>query len=87
MTSKDGRSRTTLILLVASVMLFLAAFAVRTCFLSNVMPIASAEETQSVWALEAAFLLRSVENVAAFAAVLVLIAWMGRKLARLRSPR
>jgi hypothetical protein len=68
-------------------MLFLAAFAVRMSFLSNVMPIASAEEAQSVWALEAAFLLKSVENVAAFAAVLVLVAWMGRKVALLRPPR
>lgn len=39
-----------------------------------VVPIAALEESQSLWALEAAFLLRALKNIAGFGAVLVLVA-------------
>jgi hypothetical protein len=61
-----------LILLLLSLAVFIAAFAARGIFLPNVGPIASADEPQSLWALEAAFLLRALENVSALCAVLVL---------------
>jgi hypothetical protein len=66
--------RTSLLLLLVSIGVFATAFAVRMMFLPDVLPIAAAEEPQSLWALEAAFLLRALENIAALSAVLVLAA-------------
>jgi H+/gluconate symporter-like permease len=81
--------RTSLTLLLASIGIFVAAFAVRMTFLPHVVPIAAVEETQSLWALEAAFLLKALENIAAFGAALVIVAlaarWIGSRM-RLPSP-
>jgi hypothetical protein len=66
--------RTSLLLLLVSIGVFAAAFAARMMLLPDVLPIASAEEAQSLWALEAAFLLRALENIAALSAVVVLVA-------------
>jgi len=70
--------RTSLLLLLVSIGIFATAFSVRMMFLPDVLPIAVAEETQSLWALEATFLLRAVENIAALSAVLVLAASVAR---------
>ena len=72
----SGRARipTPLALLLVSAAVFLAAFAARISLVPNVVPIAALEESQSLWALEAAFLLRALENIAGFGAVLVLVA-------------
>ena len=66
--------RTLLAPLLISIGVFATAFAVRTTFLPDILPIAAAEETQSLWALEATFLLRALENIAVLSAVLVLAA-------------
>jgi hypothetical protein len=55
-----------------SIAVFAASFAIRHAFLPNVVAIAWAEEPQALWAVEAAFLLRAVENVAVISAVIVL---------------
>jgi hypothetical protein len=54
--------------------LYLAATGTRRPFLSDVAPIGYADALQSMWALDAAFLLRSLENIAllGFAALVVI---------------
>jgi hypothetical protein len=47
-----------------SVLVFAAAFALRRAFFWDVMPVSWDQEPASLWALGAAFLLRSIENVA-----------------------
>jgi hypothetical protein len=74
MISQWRSMRSSLLLLLISIGVFAAAFVARMIFLPDVVPIASAEEAQSLWALEAAFLLRALENIAALSAVLVLAA-------------
>jgi len=59
-------------LFVLSLLVFAAAFALRRAFLWDVMPVSWDQEPQSLWALGAAFLLRSIENVAAVIAAIVL---------------
>ena len=56
------------------VMIFLAAFAARMTFVPHVVPIAAVEELQPLWALELTFLLRALENIVGFGAVVVLVA-------------
>ena len=54
--------------------MYLAATGTRRLFLSDVAPIGYEDAPQSMWALDAAFLLRSLENIAllGFAALLVI---------------
>lgn len=78
MASRWRSIGTLLVLLLVSIAVFAAAFVVRTTFLPDILPIAAAEETQSLWALEATFLLRALENIAALSAVLVLAASVAR---------
>ena len=79
--------RPSLTLLLASIGMFITAFAVRMIFVPHVVPIAAAEETQSLWALEAAFLLKALENIAAFGVVLVIVAFLAHRISRrTRSP-
>lgn len=61
-------------LLLGSIGVFVAAFAIRIAFVPNVVPIASVEEQQSLWVLEAAFMLKAVEYIAGFGAIIVLMA-------------
>jgi hypothetical protein len=61
-------------LLLLSAAVFIVAFTVRITFLPNVVPVGSTDEPQSLWALQAAFLLRATENVAMLSAVIVLVA-------------
>ena len=75
--------RASLTLLLVSIAVFVTAFAIRVIFLANIVPIAAVEQTQPLWALETAFLLKALENIAALGAVLVLVAavarWAGRR--------
>ncbi len=56
--------RIALKLYILSVLVFAAAFAVRHAFFWDVTPVSWDQEPQSLWALGAAFLLRSMENTA-----------------------
>jgi hypothetical protein len=60
------------LLVLASAGIFLLAFGIRTTWLSDVVPVADSEALRSVWGLQAAVLLKAVENIAGFAAVLVI---------------
>ena len=64
----------TLSLVLASAGIFLLALGIRTTWLPDVVPVADSEGLQSVRGLEVAFLLKAVENIAGFGAVLVLMA-------------
>lgn len=69
--------RRLLLLLGICVAVFGAAFAARMVLAPNVVAVAYAEEPQSIWALETAFLLQSLENVALLAAGLMLALIIG----------
>jgi hypothetical protein len=74
-------------MLALAVLAFAAALALRWAFLWDIAPVPWEEHPQAVWALEAAFLLRTVENVAAIVAVIVLGFIVALSLrGRLRSP-
>jgi hypothetical protein len=75
-----GIMRRLLLLLGISVAVFVAAFVARVTLVPNVVAVAFAEAPQSIWALETAFLLRSVENVALLAAALMLALIIGSLL-------
>jgi hypothetical protein len=77
--------RTLLKLSVVALMVFAAAIGIRCSFFGNVMPIAPDQDPQSLWALGAAFLLRSVENIAAVVAALSLIGAAALSLKRWRA--
>jgi VIT1/CCC1 family predicted Fe2+/Mn2+ transporter len=61
-------------LVLASAGLFLLAFGIRTTWLPDAAPVADSEALRSVWGLEAAVLLKAIENIAGFGVVLVLMA-------------
>ena len=69
-----------LLLVLASAGIFLLALGIRTTWLPDVVPIADSEALQSVWGLEAAVLLKAVENIAGFGAVLVLMAFVVQRI-------
>ena len=74
-------------LLLLSLLVFAVAFGIRRTLLWDVMPIAWDREPQSLWALGAAFLLRSIENLAGVLAVIVLAFVLANVLLhRRRSP-
>lgn len=66
--------RTALKLFALALIVFAVAFGLRRTFLWDVTPVSWDQEPQSLWALGAAFLLRSLENIAAVVAGLTLIA-------------
>ena len=77
----------TLSLVLASTGIFLLAFGIRTTWLPDIVPVADSEALQSVWELEAAVLLKAVENIAGFGAVLVLMAFAVQRIQHwTRSP-
>ena len=63
-----------LLLVLASAGIFLLALGIRTTWLPDVVPVADSEALQSVWGLEAAVLLKAIEYIAGFGAVLVVMA-------------
>jgi hypothetical protein len=66
--------RASLLLLLVSAAVFTVAFTVQIVFLPDVLPIA--DEPRSFWVLQVAFLLRTLENIAAFGGLLVLAAML-----------
>jgi hypothetical protein len=79
-------------LLILALTVFAIAFGVRRALFWDVTPISWDQDPQSLWALGAAFLLHSVENIAAFVAVLALILaavfrWRGRPIAQTPKSR
>jgi hypothetical protein len=83
MISEWAPIRASLTLLLGGIGIFVTAFAIRTTFLANIVPIAAAEQTQPLWALETAFFLKALENIAVLGVALVLVAavarWAGRR--------
>ena len=69
-----------LLLVLASAGIFLLALGIRTTWLPDAVPVADSEALQSVWGLEAAVLLKAVENIAGFGAVLVLMAFVVQRI-------
>jgi hypothetical protein len=67
--------------------LYVLATATRRLFLAGVKPIADAEAGQSVWVLDAAFLVRSVENIAALGFAILLIIVLAQWIRTMKSSR
>jgi hypothetical protein len=78
--SAKGETFASLVLLLVSTGIFFVAFAIRITLLPDIVAIADAEASQSVWRLEAAVLLRAVENIAGFGAFLVLMALAAQRI-------
>jgi hypothetical protein len=79
-------------LFVLALIAFGAAFGLRRAFLRDVTPVSWEQDPTSLWALGSAFLLRSVENLAAVVAALALIVavtlWLrGRHTAPAPKPK
>ena len=72
-------------LFVFALIVFAVAFGLRRTFFWDVTPVSWHQEPQSLWALGAAFLLRSLENIAAAVAGLTLIAAGALRLIRRRA--
>jgi hypothetical protein len=77
--------RPALKLFVFALIVFAVAFGLRRSFFWDVTPVSWDQEPQSLWALGAAFLLRSLENIAAAVAGLTLIAAGALRLIRRRA--
>jgi hypothetical protein len=60
-------------LFVLALIVLAVAFGLRRTFFFDVMPVSWDQDPQSLWALGAAFLLRTLENLAVVVAVLALI--------------
>jgi hypothetical protein len=76
---------TALKLFVLAVIVFAVAFGLRRTFFWDVTPVSWDQEPQSLWALGAAFLLRTLENIAAVVAGLTLIVAGALRLIRWRA--
>jgi hypothetical protein len=61
-------------LLLIALGVFVAAFLTRQLLVPDVVAIADAETVQPLWALETAFLLRTIENIAVMGFALTLAA-------------
>jgi hypothetical protein len=68
-----------------ALIVFAVAFGLRRSFFWNVTPVSWDQEPQSLFALGAAFLLRSLENIAAVVAGLTLIAAAALRVIRWRA--
>ena len=62
-----------LIMLAVFGAVYVLATLTRQVFLADVVPIAYAEVPQSMWALDGAFLLRSLENISILGIIVVLV--------------
>jgi hypothetical protein len=76
---------TVLKLFVLAVIVFAVSFGLRRAFFWDVVPVSWDQEPQSLWALGAAFLLRSLENIAGVVAGLALIVAAALRLIRWRA--
>ena len=72
--------RRSLLLLGMCLLVFGVAFAARIAFVPDVVAVAYAEAPQSIWALETAFLLQSIENIALAGAAITLALIIGTLL-------
>jgi len=72
-------------LFVLAVIVFAVAFGLRRTFFWDVMPVSWDQEPQSLWALGAAFLLHSLENIAGVVAGLALIVAAALRVIRART--
>lgn len=72
-------------LFVLAAIVFAVAFGLRRMFFWDVVPVSWDQEPQSLWALGAAFLLRSLENIASVVAGLALIVAAALRLIRWRA--
>ena len=75
---------TALKVLAASLLIFLATFAVRLWLVPDIVPVSISQDSQPLWALETAFLLRAVENIAAAIAIIVIATLFGGLVRRWR---
>ena len=78
--------RAALKLFIVALMVFAVTFGIRRALFWDVTPVSWDQEPQSLWALGAAFLLHSVENMAVVVAALALVValvlwWRGRRAA------
>lgn len=65
--------------------LYVLATATRRLFLSGVLPIADEQAPQSMWLLSAAFVVRSVENIAALGFAILLIIMLAQWIRTMKS--
>jgi hypothetical protein len=75
-------------ILLLSAVVFGVAFGAERLLVPDVVPVAFAEEPQSLWSLETAFVLRAIELMAAGVAVISLVitlAMLAKRLPRRRS--
>jgi hypothetical protein len=72
-------------LFVLALIVLAVAFGLRRTFFFDVMPVSWDQDPQSLWALGAAFLLRTLENLAVVVAVLALIVAGASRLLRWRA--
>jgi len=72
-------------LFVLALIVLAVAFGLRRTFFFDVMPVSWDQDPQSLWALGAAFLLRTLENLALVVAVLALIVAGVSRLMRWRA--
>jgi hypothetical protein len=79
------RGSATMLVLLAAV--YVLAAATRRLFLSGVVPIADEQAPQSWWMLDAAFLVRSAENIAALGFAILLIIVLARWIRMMTSGR
>jgi hypothetical protein len=84
--------RAMLKLFVLALIVFAVSFGLRRAFFWNVTPVSWDQDPQSLWALGAAFLLHSVENIAAVVGVLALVValvswWRGRRVMLAPTPK
>jgi len=70
-------TRAALKLFVLSLAVFGLAFAARRMFFWDIKPVSWEQDSQPVWALETAFLLRSIENLGLAMAVIMLAVALG----------
>jgi hypothetical protein len=66
--------------------LYVLATGARRLFFSDVMPIADAQAQQTMWMLDAAFLLQALENIAALGVLVVLIMALAQWMRTSRRP-
>ena len=75
--SPNPRRRAWALLVVLCPAVYGAAFTARQIFAPGIVPVAFAEEAQSSFAVQLAFLLRAIEMTAGLSGILLLIAALG----------
>lgn len=81
------QKRAWLQLLLLCVAVFSVSFAIRHLLLPDVVPVGFAEEAQPLWAVQLAFLLRALEQMAGLGGLMLLIAAFGALVGTQRRAR